>query len=116
MPGFDLTNIGGAKEDKPKVEQLDNNTLIIGEHQVKRRGSVTKQELNKSAWTGDNFERDGQIRARPDDGKVDPNTQVIPVNENDPRELGSRAYKEAIKKPTWEYLKICRQFEDTLNK
>ena len=83
MPGFDITKIGQTQEeDNPKVEKLDEDTFMIGDHQIKRRGSVTKQELNQRSWTPDKFVQDGQVSAPPDDGKRDPNTEWIPDDKN----------------------------------
>lgn len=81
MP-IDLTNIGGVKEEKSTTQQLDENTFIVGDHQVRRRGSISKQELEKSAWTPDKFVQDGQLTAKPDDGKVDKNTEWIHDDKN----------------------------------
>ena len=72
-----------AQETKANVEKLDDDTYMINGHQVRRRSSgITKQELEESAWTIDKFVQDGQIQAKPDDGKRDPNTEYIPDDKN----------------------------------
>jgi hypothetical protein len=62
--------------------RIDENTILVGDHTVKIRGSVSKQQFQQTGWEIDKFTKDGQLVPLPDDGKVASNTEVIPKGQN----------------------------------
>lgn len=64
--GFDLLGIQ-KKQEQATNREPSTDEKQVGDHTIKKHGSVSKQQLDKAAWTPDKVAQDGQVVA----GEVD---------------------------------------------
>lgn len=62
MGVFDLLGIQ-KKQEQATQRAGSDDTKQVGDHTIKKHGSVSKQQLDKAAWTPDKVAQDGQVVA-----------------------------------------------------